>query len=76
MFEKHDGLKMSFLSGFCKIRKQALHFIDECSSSRISSQVGGGGGGWILIWLLNAQKEMLCRSQVSQCCSSTAQRGE
>lgn len=45
MFEKHDGLKMSFLSGFCKIRKQALHFIDECSSSRISSQVGGGGGG-------------------------------
>lgn len=41
MFEKHDGLKMSFLSGFCKIRKQALHFVDEYSSSRISSQVGG-----------------------------------
>lgn len=75
MFEKHDGLNMSFLSEFYKIRKQTLHFIDKYSHSGISSH-GGGRGGWIPFWLLNTQKEVLCLSQVSHGGSSTAQRAK
>lgn len=43
MFEKHDGLNMSFLSEFYKIRKQTLQFIDKYSHSGISSHGGWGG---------------------------------